>query len=92
MYLQNKVRIKYAERMDAYLRNHVPEDLVEGIWCMRGVPDGASQEDYNAVKDDDAYWSDCLEAFMACVILAAMDDGEDLSMRRRNEANEKRCG
>lgn len=34
-----------------------------------GMPDGATEDDYKDLEDGDEFWTDCLEAFMRCVLL-----------------------
>ena len=38
-----------------------------------GMPDGATEYDYEDLKESDEFWTDCLEAFMRCVLLDTQD-------------------
>ena len=70
MYLNNKDRPKLGKKMDDYLRSNIEdEEIFWSVWATMGIPDGASKEDYEDLKDSDEFWTDCLEAFMRCVLL-----------------------
>lgn len=72
MYLNNKDRPKLGKKMDDYLRSNIEdEEIFWNVWATMGMPDGASKEDYEDLKDSDEFWTDCLEAFMRCVLLDA---------------------
>ena len=72
MYLNNKDRPKLGKKMDDYLRSNIEEEeIFWNVWATMGIPDGASKEDYEDLKDNDEFWTDCLEAFMRCVLLDA---------------------
>lgn len=72
MYLNNKDRPKLGKKMDDYLRSNIEdEEIFWSVWAVMGMPDGASKEDYEDLKDSDEFWTDCLEAFMRCVLLDA---------------------
>lgn len=72
MYLNNKDRPKLGKKMDDYLRSNIEdEEIFWSVWVAMGMPDGASKEDYEDLKDSDEFWTDCLEAFMRCVLLDA---------------------
>lgn len=72
MYLNNKDRPKLGKKMDDYLRSNIEdEEIFWSVWATMGIPDGASKEDYDDLKDSDEFWTDCLEAFMRCVLLDA---------------------
>lgn len=72
MYLSNKDRPKLGKKMDDYLRNNIEdEEIFWSVWAAMGIPDGASKEDYEDLKDSDEFWTDCLEAFMRSVLLDA---------------------
>lgn len=72
MYLNNKDRPKLGKKMDDYLRSNIEdEEIFWSVWAAMGIPDGASKEDYEDLKDSDEFWTDCLEAFMRSVLLDA---------------------
>ena len=72
MYLNNQDRSKLGRKMDNYLRSNIEdEEVFWSVWAAMGIPDGASKEDYEDLKDNDEFWTDCLEAFMRCVLLDA---------------------
>lgn len=72
MYLNNKDRPKLGKKMNDYLRSNIEdEEIFWSVWATMGIPDGASKEDYEDLKDSDEFWTDCLEAFMRCVLLDA---------------------
>lgn len=72
MYLNNKDRPKLGKKMDDYLRSNIEdEEIFWSVWATMGIPDGASKEDYEDLKDSEEFWTDCLEAFMRCVLLDA---------------------
>lgn len=72
MYLSNKDRPKLGKKMDDYLRNNIEdEEIFWSVWAAMGIPDGASKEDYEDLKDSNEFWTDCLEAFMRSVLLDA---------------------
>lgn len=74
MYLNNKDRPKLGKKMDDYLRSNIEdEEIFWSVWATMGIPDGASKEDYEDLKDSDEFWTDCLEAFMRCVLLDTRD-------------------
>lgn len=75
MYIRRERRAELGKKMDNYLRENIQdEENFYGIWTMMGVPDNATKEDYDDLKDDDGFWTDCLEAFMRCVLLDKEDD------------------
>lgn len=47
------------------------EEIFWSVWASMGVPDGATEDDYEDLKESDEFWTDCLEAFMRCVLLDA---------------------
>lgn len=56
MYLNNKDRPKLGKKMDDYLRSNIEdEEIFWNIWATMGIPDGASKEDYEDLKDSDEY-------------------------------------
>lgn len=72
MYLSNKDRPKLGKEMDDYLRSNIEdEEIFWSVWAAMGIPDSASKEDYEDLKDSDEFWTDCLEAFMRSVLLDA---------------------
>lgn len=75
MYIDKNDRAKLGKQMDDYLRENISnEDFFWHIWATMGIPDGATEDDYKDLGDDDEFWTDCLEAFMRCVLLDKEDD------------------
>ncbi len=69
MYIGKEHRAKLGKEMDDYLRENInDEGLFWNIWAALGIPDGEADEDYEDLEDDE-FWTDCLEAFMRCVLL-----------------------
>lgn len=75
MYIKRERRAELGKKMDNYLRENIQdEEIFYGIWAMMGVPDGATEEDYDDLKDDDDFWTDCLEAFMRTILIDAVEN------------------
>lgn len=75
MYIKREKRAELGKKMDNYLRENIQdEENFYGIWAMMGVPDGATEEDYDDLKDDDGFWTDCLEAFMRTILIDAEEN------------------
>lgn len=75
MYLKRERRAELGKKMDDYLRENIKnEDNFYDIWAMMGIPDGATEGDYNDLKDDDGFWTDCLEAFMRALLFDAEEN------------------
>ena len=71
MYIDKESRSKLGKEMDNYLRENIQdEEIFWSVWATMGMPDGATKEDYEDLEDDE-FWTDCLEAFMRCVLLDA---------------------
>ena len=72
MYIKKTDRAKLGKKMDDYLRSNIEdEEIFYSVWAAMGMPDDASKEDYEDLKDSDEFWTDCLEAFMRSVLLDA---------------------
>lgn len=72
MYLKKESRAKLGKKMDNYLRENIQnEEIFWSVWASMGMPDGATEDDYEDLKESDEFWTDCLEAFMRCVLLDA---------------------
>lgn len=72
MYLEKESRSKLGKEMDNYLRENIQnEEIFWSVWASMGMPDGATEDDYEDLKESDEFWTDCLEAFMRCVLLDA---------------------
>lgn len=70
MYIDKESRSKLGKQMDNYLRNNIQdEEIFWRVWASMGMPDGATGDDYKDLEDGDEFWTDCLEAFMRCVLL-----------------------
>ena len=70
MYIDKNDRAKLGKQMDDYLRENInDEEIFWNVWASIGVSDGATEDDYEDLEDDDEFWTDCLEAFMRCVLL-----------------------
>lgn len=75
MYIDKKKRASLGKQMDDYLRDNINnEEIFWGVWASMGIPDGATEDDYEDLEDNDEFWTDCLEAFMRCVLLDKEDD------------------
>ena len=71
MYIDKEFRSKLGKEMDNYLRENIQdEEIFWYVWGSFGIPDGATEEDYEDLEDDE-FWTDCLEAFMRCVLFDA---------------------
>lgn len=67
MTLQSKVRL--LKGMDKYLRENVQDEEVFAVeWLGMGVPDGAQEDDYEFIANDDESFDDCLLAFAKCIV------------------------
>lgn len=74
MYLEKESRSKLGKKMDNYLRENIQnEEIFWSVWASMGMPDGATEDDYEDLKESDEFWTDCLEAFMRCVLLDTQD-------------------
>lgn len=70
MYLKKESRAKLGKKMDDYMRENIQnEEIFWSVWASMGIPDGATEDDYEDLKESDEFWTDCLEAFMRCVLL-----------------------
>lgn len=71
MYINKEFRSKLGKEMDNYLRENIQdEEIFWSVWAAMGMPDGATEEDYEDLEDDE-FWTDVCEAFMRCVLLDA---------------------
>ena len=74
MYLKKEYRAKLGKKMDDYMRENIQnEEIFWSVWASMGMPDGATEYDYEDLKESDEFWTDCLEAFMRCVLLDTQD-------------------
>ena len=74
MYLKKESRAKLGKKMDDYMRENIQnEEIFWSGWASMGMPDGATEDDYEDLKESDEFWTDCLEAFMRCVLLDTQD-------------------
>ena len=74
MYLKKESRAKLGKKMDDYMRENIQnEEIFWSVWASMGMPDGATEDDYEDLKESDEFWVDCLEAFMRCVLLDTQD-------------------
>lgn len=72
MYIDKESRSKLGKKMDDYLRNNIQdEEIFWRVWASMGMPDGATEDDYKDLEGNDDFWTDCLEAFMRCVLIDA---------------------
>lgn len=70
MYIDKEYRSKLGKKMDDYMRKNIQnEEIFWSVWASMGMPDGATEDDYEDLKESDEFWTDCLEAFMRCVLL-----------------------
>ena len=75
MYIKRERRAELGKKMDNYLRENIQdEENFYDIWAVMGIPDGATEEDYDDLKDDDEFWTDCLEAFMRTLLFDAEEN------------------
>lgn len=75
MYIKRERRAELGKKMDNYLRENIQdEENFYDIWAAMGIPDGATEEDYEDLKDDDEFWTDCLEAFMRALLFDAEEN------------------
>lgn len=71
MYIDKEFRSKLGKEMDNYLRENIQdEEIFWYVWGSLGIPDGATEEDYEDLEDDE-FWTDVCESFMRCVLLDA---------------------
>lgn len=74
MYIDKKYRPKLGKQMDDYLLEHINnEDEFWNVWATMGMPDGATEEDFLDLEENDEFWTDCLEAFVRTVLLDAKE-------------------
>lgn len=74
MYLKKESRAKLGKKMDDYMRENIQnEEIFWSVWASMGMPDGATEDYYEDLKESDEFWTDCLEAFMRCVLLDTKD-------------------
>lgn len=74
MYLKKESRAKLGKKMDDHMRENIQnEEIFWSVWASMGMPDGATEDDYEDLKESDEFWTDCLEAFMRCVLLDTQD-------------------
>lgn len=74
MYLKKESRAKLGKKMDDYMRENIQnEEIFWSVWASMGMPDGATEDDYEDLKESDEFWTDCLEAFMRCVLFDTQD-------------------
>jgi hypothetical protein len=62
-------KIDLLKGMDKYLRNNVQdEEIFCDEWLTMGVPNCASEDDYEGIAEDDELFDDCLLAFAKCIV------------------------
>lgn len=63
-------RINSLKEWDNYIRNAIEDEEVFEFWLAEGVPDGADEEDFKEIAEDDELWEWCREAFKVCMKIA----------------------
>jgi hypothetical protein len=53
-----ELRITLLKQMDEAIHN-TGDELLIMPWLSCGVPDGATQSDFEDIADDDELWTDC---------------------------------
>lgn len=63
------IRTQLAKDMDKYIRTRVNDENVFELWLMCGVPDGADEQDFIDIAEDNELWLDTVKTFAKCVAL-----------------------
>lgn len=71
MYTYKESRSKFGKEMDNYLRENIQDkEILWSLWETLGIPDGATEKDYDDLENDE-FWTDVCESFMRCILLDA---------------------
>ena len=70
-------RVWELKKMDKYIRENVSDE--DGImwWLTVGVPDNASQEDFEFIAQDDELFNTCNRVFSSLVIEEAYSEYDE---------------
>jgi len=69
MFIEKEKRPEMLKEMDNHIRKNVNnENLIVDLWLSLGVPDGATEQDYQDAVEDEEYWTDCLEIFARVIM------------------------
>ena len=61
-------RVWELKKMDKYIRENVSDEESIEWWLTIGVPDNASQEDFEFIAQDDELFNTCNRVFSSLVI------------------------
>lgn len=63
------IRTQLVKDMDKYLRARVNDENVFELWLMCAVPDGADEQDFIDIAEDNDLWLDTVRTFakMCCI-------------------------
>ena len=56
-------RIKLLKEMDSYICNTIGDEDIWETWIAVGVPDGATEEDYRFMAEDEEIWRETCALF-----------------------------
>lgn len=70
-------RIKNLKMMDKAMRNF-DDDVVFDAWLMNGVPDEASEEDYEYIAGEDGEYNDVLDLYLRLTARIANRQAKEL--------------
>ena len=63
---KTEFRVTQLKAMDDFMHSVNNEELIDS-WLTYGVPDEASEEDYEEIAADDEYYANCVSIFKRTV-------------------------
>lgn len=70
-------RVWELKKMDKYIRENVSDEDSIIWWLTIGVPDNASQEDFEFIAQDDELFNTCCRAFSSLAIKEIYGEYDD---------------
>lgn len=61
-----KTRVKLLKEMNDYIINVIGDEDVYDYWFSVGIPDEATEEDYEFIAENDGEWLDTVKVFAKC--------------------------
>ena len=64
-----ELKIKILKEMNNHIIEEIGDDEITDYWLTYGVPDEASEDDYQFIAENWDCWSDTLKTFTRCLIM-----------------------
>jgi hypothetical protein len=62
-------KIKILKEMNNHIIEEIGDDEITDYWLTYGVPDEASEDDYEFIAENWDSWTDTLKAFTRCLVM-----------------------